>query len=97
MRRYEDLDTLSSDKRYETIYYPKFDYSEGDIYIVSKTGMRLDLLAFEHYNDQTLWFVIALANNLSRGHLVIPPGIRLRIPNPYNIIDINRTIKDRQY
>src|SRR5688572_16791131 len=66
---------------YSTIIYQKINRHENDIYIVSTIGDRLDLLAFDYYEDQTLWWVIAQANNLGKGSLVIEPGIQIRIPH----------------
>ena len=47
---------------------------------MSQDGDRLDLLAKEFYGDQTMWFVIARANNLGKGSMVVPPGIPISIP-----------------
>ena len=39
------------------------------------------MLAYEYYNDQSQWWVIAQANHLGKGTLAIKPGIRIRIPS----------------
>jgi len=57
-----------------------------DVYVISKRGDRLDLLANQYYNDVTLWTLIARANHLSGGSIFIEPGIRLRIPNNPSMI-----------
>ena len=77
-----DDDTIKS-RRYETVLYPKIPLSADDIYIVTKVNDRLDLVAHEYYGDQRFWKVIARANNLGKGTMVIPEGTELRIPqNP---------------
>jgi len=37
-------------------------------------------LANKYYGDITLWWMIAISNNLGKGTMVVPTGIRLRIP-----------------
>jgi hypothetical protein len=43
------------------------------------------LLAWKYYKDQTLWWIIARANQEYIGcdSLFIEPGIRIRIPTEY--------------
>lgn len=65
---------------FETIKYPKVDKHENDIYIVSKEKDRLDLLSYKYYQDASLWWIIAIANNIHDGSFNITPGIQLRIP-----------------
>lgn len=66
---------------YNTVRYPTFDQSLKDFYIFSREGDRLDLLAESFYSDISLWWIIADANNLGKGSLIVPPGLQLRIPN----------------
>jgi hypothetical protein len=40
----------------------------------------LDTLARQYYNDPSLWWIIAQANNLNSVNLGLEPGIQLRIP-----------------
>ena len=72
--------TPSNVRRLSTTVYPSFLKSGHGTRIVSQDGDRLDLLAKEFYGDESLWFVIARANNLGRGSLSIPPGIVISIP-----------------
>lgn len=98
MQRYKEKITNSDNVViFETHYIPGFPESDKDIYIYSKRGDRLDNLAYKYYNDQTLWWVIARCNNLMNGTLIIPPGLRIRIPEPYNILDIDDQINDMQF
>jgi len=94
MQRYKLLSKIITDrttqrKRVSTTHYPKLPLKNSDIYTYSKGTDRLDLLAYKYYGDQTYWWVIADANNLGKGTLQVPPGIRLRIPYPvdYNILN----------
>lgn len=86
MRRYERFLKFVKDSegnnRYESIRYPSFPVRETDQYIVTKELDRLDILSYEFYNDTTLWWIIARANNLPPGTFRIPAGSRLRIPFP---------------
>ena len=68
--------------RYLTTRYPKSDRLQGDFYLFSRTGDRLDLLAQRFYGDVRMWWVIANANGLGKGTLTIEPGLQIRIPDP---------------
>jgi hypothetical protein len=71
---------------YLTTSYPVIVPQDSDVIVITQDGMYLDYLAYEYYQDPTLWWVIALANNLGKGRLSVPPGIQLRIP--INVNDI---------
>ena len=58
---------------YSTI--PKRD---GDIYVITQPGDRLDNLAFQYYRSTGLWWYIAKANGLT--FITVPTGTSLRIP-----------------
>ncbi len=64
----------------QSTLYPKITIDSRDIFITSKAGDRLDLLANTFYNDVTLWWIIAHANSIGKGTLNIEPGLQLRIP-----------------
>lgn len=76
-------------KRYNTAVISDFDYQESDYYIFSREGDRLDALAFQFYEDTSLWWIIANANNLGKGGFAITPGLQVRIPYPvmYDVMD----------
>ena len=65
-------------KTTSTITYSKIPETDSDIYVITQHGDRLDLLANQFYDDMTLWWYIAKANNLTS--MTIPVGTRLRIP-----------------
>jgi nucleoid-associated protein YgaU len=70
---------------YSTTYYPEIPIGNSDTFIFTKEGDRLDNLAYTHYGDNTLWWVIAKANGL-RGKIALKPATPLRIPG--NVISI---------
>jgi len=79
--------TANKKQIYETIKYPVINKQENDIYIISRDGDRFDLLANQYYNDSSLWWVIAKANNIFNGSINIKQGIQIRIPySPDNAI-----------
>jgi len=83
MRRYEStkVEKRFDGKRvYKTTDYPVIIPQESDIILISGEGDYLDTLAFKFYNDPTLWWIIALANNIGKGRMSIEPGLQLRIP-----------------
>lgn len=89
MKRYEttDVDKRWDGKRvYKTTYYPIIKEQDSDAIIISNEGDYLDTLAYTYYSDPTLWWVIALANNLGKGRMSVPPGLQLRIPTNINSI-----------
>jgi hypothetical protein len=85
MRRYKHSkvkrDNTGSRYRETTIYPGNIPRHEDDLYIYIRAGERLDNLADKYYKDSSLWWVIALANNIGKGTFFVPPGVRLRIPN----------------
>jgi hypothetical protein len=75
-------DVLNQRKYYKNVEYPSIPVSMEDIYIISKMGDRLDLLANDFYNDPHLWWVISKANpgKVKRDSFFIDPGLQIRIP-----------------
>ena len=61
--------------------YPKIKPTDNDLYLISESSDRLDLLAYKYYGDKSLWWVIAVANNLNNASLYIGEGVQLRIPS----------------
>ena len=58
--------------------YQQVPMSDRDIFVISQSGDRLDILAQKYYGDVNLWWYIAKANNLK--FITLPIGTRLRIP-----------------
>lgn len=93
MQRYQNISskiqTDDGTQRYESVRYPKFPNKISDQYIITKELDRLDLIAWDWYQDTTKWWVIARANNLPGGTLRVKAGTRLRIPYPLNEYTLN--------
>ena len=68
---------------YKNIRYPEVPLRINDIYIITKDGDRLDLLAYQFYGDVDLWWIIAISNigKVRRDSFFIKPGLKIRITN----------------
>lgn len=89
MNRYQNIPTLTINKKpvYKTVRYPEIPLDENDIYVTTVQGDRFDILASQYYQDESLWWIISIANNsLLQNSLIIPEGIQLRIPANVPII-----------
>lgn len=78
-------DTDTRNRRYQTSFFKQIPVSSGDIYIKTTSIERLDKLAYFFYNDSTYWPVIAAANNIGKGTLMIPVNTNIRIPDPAQV------------
>ena len=65
---------------YTNNIYPDIPATNDDYYVITTLGDRLDLLAYDFYQDGSLWWVIASANSLPGDSIYPPVGIQLRIP-----------------
>ena len=94
--RYQNIKTtklnLTGSLYYQTNVYPEVQPTNNDYYIITTVDDRLDLLAFDFYQDSNLWWIIASANALPGDSIYPPVGIQLRIPtniqsilNNYNL------------
>ena len=90
MSRYE-YNSVKKTKDGREVYtpkiYPNIPFSDFDIYVATETGDRLDTLAYQFYNDSTLWWVIAAANNIHTALFGLPDGTVLRIPKNLNVLN----------
>ena len=82
-------DYTSKKQYYKHAIYPPIPLNEGDIYLTTRVGDRLDIIAQEFYNDTQFWWVIAQANGLGEGSFIIPVGTLLRIPQ-----DVQSILRD---
>ena len=93
MNRLRNIPVLRRDNRkryFVPLKYPEIPLSADDLYVITTTGDRLDLLANQFYNDIRLWWIIAAANPniIRRDSFALSPNIELRIPsNEQDIID----------
>ena len=77
---YAQKRTNSNKKRYyKALKYPEIQPSLDDIYMITSTGDRLDILAEKMYKDVTLWWIIARANDF-KGRVKFQIGQKLIIP-----------------
>ena len=90
-KRYENSkikkNKIKRGKRIPTMYnvnsnsstiYSSIPKSDGDIYIISQDGDRLDHLANQFYGDVNLWWYLAKANNMKFNNIEV--GTTIRIP-----------------
>ena len=67
---------------YKNLEYPSIPVSADDLYIISKSTDRLDLLANDYYGDSNAWWIIVKANpdKIKRDSFFLNPGLQIRIP-----------------
>lgn len=65
---------------YQTNMYPTIEPTNTDYYVITTVEDRLDLIAYDFYQDSSLWWIIASANALPGDSIYPPIGIQLRIP-----------------
>jgi phage tail protein X len=81
------LQTSDTKRNYlESTIYPKVKSNDNDMYIISEEGDRLDILASKYYGDTSLWWIIAVANNLNDASFYPEAGLQLRIPSNMSAI-----------
>jgi hypothetical protein len=82
-----ELTTTNTKRKYlSSVIYPKIKATDNDMYIISESSDRLDILASKYYGDKSYWWIISIANNLNDASLHIQPGIQLRIPSDLSAI-----------
>ena len=62
-----------------TTIYSAVPETDGDMYVITQAGDRLDNLAYQYYEDPALWWFIAHVNNLTT--MNVEAGLTLRIPS----------------
>ena len=85
MNRIRNQEIKSTDNKkgyFKYLKYPEIPVDISDVYIITKIGERLDSLAYQYYNDSSLWWVIVKSNpdKLKRDSFFMPIGIQIRIP-----------------
>ncbi len=83
--------TFDGKEVYRTRIYPNIPLKDTDVYVMTETGDRLDTLAFQYYEDSSLWWIIAAANNIHDAPMGLQDGTILRIPLNYIQINSNFT------
>ena len=67
-------------RAFKPTMYPSIPIRDSDIFIYPKFGDRLDNLAHKYYDDVSLWWIIAKANNLDAAHIGLEVDTQIRIP-----------------
>lgn len=68
-------------QQYRSLTFPSFEESSDDIVIQIGDYDRLDVIAEEFFGDPSLWWVIAVYNNIGNPSLYVDSQQYLRIPN----------------
>lgn len=94
MSRYENNQikkTFDGREVFKSKIFPNIPLKDTDTYVMTETGDRLDTLSFEYYEDASLWWIIASANNIHDAPMGLEAGTILRIP--LNYIQISNNFK----
>ena len=88
MNRYTTSAELKTDRgfrRRATVILAAPPINGNDTYIQVTSPELLTKLAFNFYNDVSSWWIIAAANGLGKGTLIVPANTVLRIPSNVSI------------
>jgi hypothetical protein len=94
--RYSNIPTMlktGKGRVYDSVLLPNVDATDSDIVVITIQGDRLDLLANEYYQDPSMWWVIALKNDMTEVDISMKEGIVLRIPSRNEAIQIKNSLK----
>lgn len=75
--------TFDGREVYRVKIYPNIPLRDDDVYVATEMGDRLDTLAYDFYENSSLWWIIASANNIHDAKFGFEPGTVLRIPQNY--------------
>jgi len=69
VNRYQNIQIIKVDNKdcYQTTKYPEIPLSDNDTYVYTTQGDRFDTLALQYYKDQSLWWIISIANTAIAG------------------------------
>lgn len=88
--RYQTIKVIKDKNKqiFNQVYYPMFGNDEDYYYILTSYNDRFDLIALDFFNDESLWWILPMVNNLSSDSMYPEYGIQLMIPkNIQNIIN----------
>ena len=79
-------------RKLSTIQYPKILSKNSDMIYRTRDSDTYSTLAYRFYRDQSLWWIIARANEEFRGNIRLKVGIKLSIPRDISdiITKLNR-------
>jgi len=73
--------TRSGTRYYSTVITNPIPLDTFQLVITAQDGDRFDSLAVRYYRDAAKWWIIAKANNLLNGTMMISGGTQLVIPS----------------
>lgn len=96
-----DLLQVDNIEFFDILNLPELQEQTDDTSYDWKSTDRIDLVAHRFYGSPSLWWVIALANNIEIVPTGFSEGMRLRIPSPRyvnNVLlpDAKRIARDRR-
>jgi hypothetical protein len=74
---------------FTTTRYPRIPHRLSDVFILTSEGDRLDIISFQFYGRSDYWWIVAIANNLGRGTLIVTGDQQIRVP-----IDIDEILQE---
>ena len=84
MSRYKSTkivkDRIKKDKVFASTEYPIIERRDSDITYYVKFDDSFMSLAHRFYNDQSLWWIIAQANNIFDGSIYLDTSKQIRVP-----------------
>lgn len=100
MNRYKNIQVKADSegiRYYRNVIFPEIPLNSDDIYAITTAGDRYDTLALQFYNNASLWWIIAGANNLKKDSLTVKPGMQIRIPaDPSNVINLYNKLNNER-
>ena len=98
MQRYSEFAEVITDdskkRRYSTLFYPDFERKSSDVYMITNSADRLDLISYQYYGDTRFWPILARANRLHTATIRPPIGFRLRIPFPLDYDEVKSRFQE---
>jgi hypothetical protein len=93
MSRYSQIPIIKSiqneKRRFINVKYPSISLDSQDIYLYTTQGDRYDILAFNFYQDTSLWWIISYANPHQDSSSLYPAmGTQIRVPAPSRLSSI---------
>lgn len=77
------LDDGNDKVRYlEIPVLPQVQPQEDDLVLIAQVSDRIDRLAFKHYGDPRLWWILALRNGWDQPMTALSYGRRFFVPSP---------------
>lgn len=93
MSRYSQIQVFKTvddpRRRFINVKYPSISLDSQDIYLYTTQGDRYDIMAYQFYQDTSLWWIISYANSHQDSSSLYPAmGTQIRIPAPSRLSSI---------